>query len=53
MHGFKFRTFYYMVAIYCFETALKNLGKWRQGGAPASHLPSNNLQNFQNFSIEL
>ena len=30
IHGSKFKTFYcYLAVIYCFETALKNLGKWR------------------------
>ena len=35
-----------VVSIYCFETALKNLGKWRQKEAPVSHLPTNILQKF-------
>ena len=35
IHGSEFRIFScYFVAIYCFETALMNFGKWRQRGAP-------------------
>ena len=30
IHGSKIKTFYcYLAVIYCFESALKNLGKWR------------------------
>ena len=50
----KFRTFYCcLVAIYSFEAALKNLGKWRQRGASVSHLPLNILHKINNFSFEL
>ena len=39
IHCSKFEIFYCLIAIYCFETALKNLGKWGYGGDPVSHLP--------------
>ena len=39
---YKFRILYCcLVAIHCFETALKNFGKWRQREAPDLHLPPN------------
>ena len=54
IHGSKFRIFYYcLVVVCCFETTLKNLGKWGQRGASVSHLPLNILQKFQKFSFKL
>ena len=39
IYGSKFRTFgHCLVAIYCFEPAVKNLGEWRQRAASVSHL---------------
>ena len=40
-----------LVAIYYFETVLKNFGKWRRKGGPASHLSRSILQKFCNFSV--
>ena len=39
IHGSKLRIFYCrLVAIYCFETALKNFEKWHQRGAPPFYM---------------
>ena len=40
-----------LVAIYYFETVLKNFGKWRRKGGPASHLSRSILQKFCNFGV--